>query len=115
MAVPLRVVAAVTCDDPVQRVDVEPSGLIRISGVAQSAGRAPSVIRLSLDARLIEIELGRGATPKDSMEQIREAVARRLPAGTRLMVVNAAVAADGDVVFDLLKPAPPPPRSAFGE
>lgn len=114
MAVPLRVVAAVTCDDPVQKVDVEPSGLIRISGVAQSAGRSPSVIRLSLDARLIEIELGRGSTPKDSMEAIREAVSRRLPAGTRLMVVNAGVAPDADVVFDVLKPAPPPTR-AFGE
>jgi hypothetical protein len=115
MAVPLRVVAAVTCDDPVQKVGVEPSGLIRISGVAQSAGRAPSVIRLSLDARLVEIELGRGATPKDSMELIREAVSRRLPPGTRLMVVNADVAPEGDVVFDVLKPAPPPPRTAFGE
>lgn len=115
LAVPLRVVAAVSCDDPKQKVEVEPSGLIRISGVAWSAGRTPSTLRLSLDARFIELELSRGATPKDTMEAIREAVGRKLPAGTRLMVVNAAVAPEGDVVFDVLKPAPPPPRAAFGE
>jgi hypothetical protein len=114
-AVPLRVVAAASCDDPAQKVDVEANGLIRISGVAWSAGRQPSVLRLSLDARLIEIELDRGATPKDSMERIREAVTRRLPAGTRVMVVNAGVAPDADVVFDVLKPAPQPPRASWAE
>lgn len=115
LAVPMRVVAAVTSDDPTQRIEVEATGLIRISGIASSSGRTASVCRLSLDARLIEFELGRGATPKDTLEQIRERIGTRLPPGTHILVVSAAVAPEGDVVFDVLKPAPPPPRQAWGE
>lgn len=111
LSVPMRVMAAVSSSDPSQHIVVEASGLIRISGVSTSAGLSPSSLRISLEARLIDLELPRGSTPKDSFERVRAEVTRRLPAGTRVLLVNQGEGPEGDVVFDVLKPAPAPPRS----
>ena len=114
LMVPLRVVAAVTCDDPGQHIAVDPTGSLRISGVASSAGLSPSVMRVSLEARLLELQLPRGATPKETFARLHEEAQQRLPPGTRVVLLNAGEASDGDVVFDVLKPAPLPARN-WGE
>ncbi|MCC6336894.1 MAG: hypothetical protein IT380_23245 [Myxococcales bacterium] len=85
-------------NDPAQRAQVSPSGLITVSGVASNRGIIASFLKLEFEGKSVSIGLSGGQSPRATFEKLEKA----MPNGYRLE--RQAVRAFGDTVaFRIVK------------
>ena len=83
---PQVVRAEVQSNDPTQRLSLDSTGHIRISGEASNRGFVPSSAQLSFDGQTVSVRLSGGMSPYDTFKALEAA----MPQGYKLRFVHQA-------------------------
>jgi hypothetical protein len=98
-SLPERVTPAGSSSDEGQSLSVDPSGVVRIAGVARGDDTAGTEIRLSFDGALVSVALREGMTAVETFRLLEKV----MPDGYRLNPLQPVVNPEGDVRGEVVR------------
>lgn len=107
---PQLVRPAVSSNDPTQRASLDPTGQVRIAGVASNNGVVASRLSLEVEGHKLEVAQGAGMTPYQTFQELARQVEAQLPRGWKANLVWQGNHSGADVLVELLKPPASQPR-----
>lgn len=108
---PQPVRPSVASNDPTQHVSIDPTGHVRLSGVASNNGIVASALSLEVEGHKLTVPQGANMTPYQTFQELAKAVESQLPRGFKANLVWQGNHSNADVLFELLKPAASQPRT----